>query len=822
MKLDLSPLRSLTRELRHAPGFLLVVVITLAVGLGATVAIFSVVDGVLIRSLPYPEPGRLVGLWHTAPGMRLDRLDLSDGTYVLYREENKVLEDLGIYATTAVNASIGGAPSRLVATVATGSVFSVLGVPAALGRGLQPADVQPGAARIAVLSHALWRSRFGGDPGVVGSTLRLDGIERQIVGVMPEGFRFPDEKTELWLPLRVDRAHLAPGSFNFKAVGRLRPGVSPVAAARQLSTLVWRIPEVYGDQVVDRETLRSSGFAVVVVPLRDELVGDVERALWVLLGSVACILLIACANVANLFLVRAEGRQREIAVRTALGSTPARNAWVFLCESLALALIGGLLGLALAAAGLRLLITYQPAGLPRLAEVGIDGRVILFALLLSVLSGLLCGGLAALRSSAPALASSLREGGRGGTAGRKRQRIRNVLVATQVALALVLLVDSGLMLKSFLRLSGVDPGLDPRGVLSAQIDLPHSEYRDTGSIFRFVNRLLTVVREQPGVADAGVVFPLPLSGMDPSSGYWIEDFPLSPGGAPPQLASRFATPETFKTLGVPLVSGRLFGSLDPLQPRPDVVVSQALAERFWPGRSALGKRLTADDPGKGKGHWYTIVGVVGNVRDQGLEKKPVEAIYFPMLRRTEGLDWAPDSFSLVVRVRGRLDPAGLSGPLREAVRSVDPNLPLSHIEPLKAVVERSMQRTSFTMFLLALAAAIALFLGAVGLYGVISYVVSQRIREIGIRMALGASRGRISGMVLREGLAITLLGIAVGVVGAVALTRLLSALLFGVGPLDLETFVTVPVLLALVALCASWLPARRAAATEPLEAIRYE
>jgi putative ABC transport system permease protein len=810
----------LVRDLRHRPGFLLVVVITLAVGLGATVAIFSVVDGVLIRSLPYPEPDRLVGVWQRAPGMRLDRLDLSDGTFLLYREENKVLEDLGIYATTGVNASNGGVPSRLMATFASGSVFSVLGVQAALGRGIQPADGKPGAARVAVLSHALWRSRFGGDPKVVGSTLRLDGIERQIVGVMPEKFRFPDEKTELWLPRIVDRAHLAPGSFNFKAVGRLRPGVSPAAAAQQLSTLVWRIPEVYGDKVIDRGTLRSSGFAVAVVPLRDELVGDVARSLWVLLGSVVCILLIACANVANLFLVRAEGKQREIAVRTALGSTPARNAWAFLCESLALALASALLGLGLAAAGLRLLISYHPAGLPRLAEVGLDGRTLLFALLLAVSAGLLCGGLAAVRSSTPALVASLKDGGRGGTAGRKRHRIRNVLVAAQVALALVLLVDSGLMLKSFLRLNAVDPGLNPKRVLSAQIDLPPGEYRDPGSIFRFIDRLLTAVRGTAGVADAGVVFPLPLSGMDSSSGYWIEDFPLSPGGVPPRLANRFATPGSFPTLGVPMVSGRLFGSFDPLQPRFEVVVSQALAERFWPGQSALGKRLTSDDPGKG--YWYTIVGVVGNVRDQGLQKEPVEAVYFPMLRRTESLDWVPQSFSLVVRVRGRLDPASLSGSLREAVRSIDPNLPLSAIEPLEAVVERSMQRTSFTMFLLALAAAIALFLGAVGLYGVISYVVSQRIREIGIRMALGASRGRISGMILREGLAITLLGIAAGIAVAVALTRLLSALLFGVAPLDLGTFVAVPAVLALVALCASWLPARRAAATEPLEAIRYE
>jgi predicted permease len=393
-----------------------------------------------------------------------------------------------------------------------------------------------------------------------------------------------------------------------------------------------------------------------------------------------------------------------------------------------------------------------------------------------------------------------------------------MLVAAQIALALVLLVDSGLMLKSFRKLSDVDPGLDPQGVLSAQIDLPPAEYRDTAAIFRFIDRLLEGVRAQPGVSEAGVVFPLPLSGMDSSSGYRIEDFPPSPGQVQPRLANRFATQETFSALGIPLVSGRLFGPLDPLHQTPEVVVSRAVAERFWPGQSALGKRLTASSPGKGP--WYTIVGVVGDVRDQGLHEKPVEAVYFPMLRRSDGMDWAPSSFSLVVR--GRLDPSGLAMPLRETVKSIDPNLPLSHIEPLEEVVVRSMQRTSFTMFLLILAAAVAMFLGAVGLYGVISYVVSQRTREIGVRMALGATRGRISRMILGEGMTITLLGITFGIAGAVVLTRLLRALLFGVSPLDLETFVEVSVLLALVALCASWVPASRAAVTEPLEAIRYE
>jgi putative ABC transport system permease protein len=814
----LSPLRSLAREARRNAGFLPVVVITLGVGLGANMAIFSVVDGVLIRPLPYPEPERLVGIWHTAPGLQLDRLDLSDGTYLLYRQGNRVLEDFGIYASAPMNLSSGAAPERLNAAVATGSVFSTLRVPAALGRTIQAADEKPGGEKLAVLSHALWQRRFGGDPKAVGATLRLDGIDRRIVGVMPAGFRFPDEDTELWLPKILDPSHLSPGSFNYKAVGRLRPGISPASAARQLAPLVRQIPEVYGEQVVDRQTIEKAGFTLAVTPLRDEIVGNVERALWVLLGSVACILLIACANVANLFLVRAEGRQREIAVRTALGSTRGGIAWIFFSESLALALLGGLLGLLLAVAGVRLLLSLQPQGIPRLAEIGIDGRTLLFALLASLFAGLLCGGLAALRSATPALVPALKEGGRGGTAGRGRHRANNVLVAAQVALALMLLVDSGLMVKSFRKLRQVDPGLAPGKVLSLQIDLPYTEYGDTAAIFRFIERLLEGVRAVPGVKEAGVVFPLPLSGTDSGSGYWFQDLPLPPGQVPPRLANRFATPAYFATLGIPVVEGRLFGPLDPLHRTTEAMVSRSLAEHFWPGQSAIGKRLTASSPGMGP--WYTVVGVVGDVRDRGLHDEPVQAVYFPMLRFADGMEWAPSSFSLVVQ--GNVDPTSLAAPVRSAVKAVDPNLPVSRIEPLDEVVARSMARTSFTMLLLVLAAAVALFLGAVGLYGVIAYVVSQRTREIGVRMALGAARSDISRMVLRDGLLVTLLGIAAGIGGALALTRLLRSLLYGVSPFDLATFGVVSALLAAVALCASWLPASQAARTEPLEAIRHE
>jgi putative ABC transport system permease protein len=815
-------LRSLVRELRRSPGFLLVAVFTLAVGIGANVAIFTVVNAVLIRPLPYAEPERLVMVWHSAPGLKMEQFEHSDATYVLYRKSNRVLEDLGIYWDGAVTLTGGEAPERVRAAGFTASVFSVLRGKPILGRSLQEADEGPGAEKVAVLSHALWRRRFGGDPKAVGGMLRVDGVATRIVGVMPEGFHFPSSAAELWLPMTIDPAKLEPGNFNYDAVGRLRPGVSPARAARELSALVWRIPEEFPQSQINRGMIASARLSVLVHPLRDDVVGNIARILWVLLGSVGCILLIACANVANLFLVRAEGRQREVAVRNALGATRGDVVRLFLGESIALSLAGGVLGLALAAAGVRLLVSLRPQGIPRLEEIGVDGAVLGFTLLLSLFAGLLTGAFAALRYGAPALAPALKEGGRGDTAGRARHRARNALVVVQVALALLLLLYSGLMVRSFWHLRGVDPGFDPRGVLSLHLDLPETEYKDAFATARFIRQLLERVREVPGVLSAGTVTSLPLSGGNSNSGYSFEDFPLPPDQVPPILGTRFASPGYFAAMGIPLVAGRFFDRIDPARRSNEVVVSEALARRFWPGRSALGKRLTnglaGDTP------WCTIVGVAGSVRDLGLEEKPYETVYFPVLRlppsKTEGAEWVPRSFSLVVK--GRVDPASLVAPVRRAIWSLDPNLPLAEVRPMAEVVARSMARTSFTMLLLVIAAAVALLLGTVGIYGVISYVVSQRTREIGVRMALGAGRRDISRMVLREGALIALIGIAVGLAGALVLTRLILALLFDVSPTDPATFAAVPTLLALVALFASWLPARRAAAIEPLEAIRYE
>jgi putative ABC transport system permease protein len=812
----LATFRSLVRGLRRSPGFLLVAVITLGVGIGANAAIFSVVDAVVIRPLPYPEPDRLVGVWHDAPGIKMRHFEHSTGSYFLYRRENRVLADFGVCSNGSATLTGRQTPERLGASLVTGSIFAVLRVPPAHGRAIQEADERPGAEKVVVLSDRLWRRRFGGDLAVLGTTLRVDGVERRIVGVMPARFRFPAPETEIWMPLTIDPAHLEAGNFNYTGVGRLRPGVSPERAARELSTLVWRLPEVEPQGGINRGMIESAKLSVLVNPLRDDVVGKVERVLWVLLGSVACILLIACANVANLFLVRAEGRQREVAVRTALGATRGDVARLFLGESLLLSLFGGILGLALAWAGVRLLVALSPEGIPRLEEIAVDGRVLLFTLVLAVFAGLLCGGLAALRYGGPALVPALKEGGRGGTGGRERHRARNVLVVAQVALALVLLVGSGLMVKSFWRLRGVDPGFDPRGVLTLELDLPPSTYPNATVALGFVRQLLDRVRALPGVAGAATVDPLPLSGNNSTSSYSLEDFPLPPDVVPPILGTRFVSPGYFQAMGVPVIAGRAFDRLDIT--RREALVSRGLAERFWKGRSPLGKRLA---PGLSKNAvWYTIVGVVGDVHDQGLEEKPIDSIYFPMVRFDEKEEWVSRGFGLVVKTQG--DPAALAGAVRGVIRELDPNLPLTHVRPMREMVSRSMARTSFTMLLLVIAAAVALLLGAVGIYGVISYLVGQRKREIGVRMALGAQRQDISRMVLREGLAVTLTGVAIGLAVALAMTRLMVALLYGVSPTDPGTFVAVPVLLAGVALFSSWMPARRAAAVEPLEAIRYE
>jgi putative ABC transport system permease protein len=815
-------LRSLARGLLRSPAFTALAVLTLAVGIGATTAVFSLVNAILLRPLPFPEPERLVGVWHSAPGLDIQQFEHSLGTYVLYKRHARTLEGIALYDAGSSSLTDGTTPERVTAAGATASLFTVLRVGPARGRVFVEADERPGAEPVVILSDALWRRRFGGDPAVVGKSLRVNDVARQVVGVMPPSFRFPEADTELWLPVTIDEADLGIGNFNWYGIARLAPGATPETAQRELAAIVRRMPEEFPDDDITPGMMEHARFTTLIHPQRDDVVGDIQRALWVLLGAVGMILLIACANVANLFLVRAEARQREVAVRTALGASRGSIARTFLGETTLLALAGGALGLLLAGAGLRALLALGPEGIPRLEEVGIDLPVLGFTLLVSLFAALVCGGFATLRYGKPELVPALKEGGRGGSTGRERHRAKNLLVVAQMALALVLLVCSGLMVRSFWRLRHVDPGLEPRGVLTARLALPETEYPDEAANARFTNALLERVRALPGVVEAGTVTLLPLTGGGSNSAHTFEDFPLPPDAVPPIIAVRFATPEYFRAMGIPLLAGRTFRPVDPARPTDEIVVSAALAERFWPGKSALGRRIMQGLPQEER-VWSTIVGVVGSVRDEGLHEKPSEAIYYPLRRivpADEEGDWVPRNFTLVVKVEG--EPMDAAAAVREAVWGLDRNLPVAQVRTMEEVVERSTARTSFTMLLLLVAAAMAVLLGAVGNYGVISYVVSQRTREIGVRMALGAARGDVAGLVLRQGLWMALGGVAIGLAGAFALTRLLRALLFEVSPTDPATFGAVSVVLVAVALLASYLPARRAASVEPLEAIRYE
>jgi putative ABC transport system permease protein len=816
-------IRLVSRTCRREPGFLLIGALTLALGIGATVAIFTVVNSVLLQPLSYPEPERIVTVQHTAPGMGMDRFDLSDGTYLIYRQRNRSLEDLGIYRQGSATVTGGQEPERVAITRATASLFRVLRVPPARGRALLQADEQPGAEPVVVISDALWHRRFGGGSMAIGSILPVDGLSLRVVGIMPARFQFPAADVQLWLPLTFDARSLKAGDFRFTGLARLKVGSSQEQAASDLSSLVSQVTEL-PNSPISRQTLTKGRFAVVVRPLRDTLVGNVARILWLLLGSCGLILLIACANVANLFMLRIEKRRQEMAVRAALGASRGALTQLFLTETIMLALLAGLLGVALAWAGVRLLVMLRPDGLPRLEEIGVNWTVLAFAALVSLLSGLLIGLFGAARSDRHDLVEVLKDGSRGGSAGPERSRTRRALVVAQIALALILLTGAGLMVKSFWLLRQVDPGFDPHGVMSGWLDLPAARYQGPDAVSRFVAQLLERIEAIPGVQSAGTTSLLPLAGRASDAAHMIEEFPLAPGALPPLLGSRWVSSGYFQALHIPVLMGRVFRQ-DLAHKGGEAVVSSALAERFWPGRSPLGKRLSprlSDPP-----QWYTIIGVVGSTREAGVDRDPVAAAYYPLQSPPEppgaarGPDTAvPRSFALLVRGTG--DRLSLIRAVRAAVWSLDPNLPLSRVQSMESVVEGSTVRTTFTMLLMAISAAVALLLGGVGIYGVLSYTVSQRTREIGVRMALGAREQDVTRLVLGEGLTLALAGIVIGLCGADVMTGLMAALLFHVSPTDVATFGTVAVVVTGVAFAACYLPAIRAAAVQPMEAMRYE
>jgi predicted permease len=811
-------MRQVLRNLARRPGFTFVTVLTLALGIGANSVIFGVVDSVLLQPLPFPEAGDLVRVHHSAPGLDIVAdIGLSDATY-FYLRSAEVLQDLALYEQAEVNLSGGESPERVVVAHVSHGFFSVLGISPLAGRTFREEEERPGAAPVVIIGEGLWRQRFAGNPTAVGESVVIDGVAHEVVAIAPAGLAFPDRNTQLWLPRRLDPASTNIGHLGIDAIGRKRPELSAAETGARLAALLQNLEELFPIEQ-GSGVLARAGFTTHAVPLRDTVLGDLAQRLWVLMGSVAFVLAIACANVANLFLVRAEEREREMALRTALGASRRHIVAGFLQESVALGVLAGGLGLLLAWLGLEGLVRFGPQSLPRIEEIGTGGRVFGFTVLLSLAAGLVLGMIPALRYGSAWLASALREGGRAVTMGRQGQRTRSLLVVSQVALALVLLVGSGLMVRSFRSLSRVDPGFEAGGVLTFRLSLPPAEYPGEDAPAAFVQRAIDELAGLPGVLSAGAVTGLPLSGRMDGSGVSIEDHPEGPDELPRVHFDQLAAPGYFETLRIPLVEGRTFEPADHQQRRGNVVVNEAFARRYWPGGSALGKRLQPREGDPDAANWYTIVGVMGSVHYMRLEEEPRELIYYPMVSLPGDRDhFEARTMSFVLRTDR--EPGALAAAVRQRIVALDPDLPIAELEAADRLLARARSRTAFTMTLLLAGAAGALLIGAVGIYGVISCLVSRRIPEIGIRMALGASAGAVVWAVLQRSLAATVLGILIGVGGAIALTRVMGALLFGVSPLDPLTFGAVILVLAAVTAAAAYVPARRATKVSPLQALR--
>jgi predicted permease len=813
-------IRRTFRRLLSAPLFTAIAATTLALGIGANSAIFSVVRGVLLKPLPFDAPDRLVGVWHTAPGLGFPVMNQSPATYLTYRTDNRVFEDIGLWDNTTVTVTGVGEPERISGLLVTDGTLTLLRVNPQIGRRFTADDDSPKSPHRVMLAHAYWQRKFGGDPAVLGRQIVVDGQPREIIGVMPAGFTFLDNNPQLLLPFRFNPAEVFIGNFSYQAVARLKAGVTLEQANADVARMIpltierFQLPPGFTRQMFDEVKLGPN-----VRPLSADVIGDVGQMLWILLGTVAIVLLIACANVANLFLVRAEGRQQELAIHAALGAGSRRIAWELLSESLALGLIGGVLGLLLAYTGVKGLVAAAPEGLPRLGEIAVDGPVLMFTLAISVIAGLLFGLIPVLKFSRPQLSSALKEGGRLASVGRERHRARNALVVAEIALALVLLVASGLMIRTFQEMRRVQPGFtDPDTVLTLRISIPTQLMAEGEQVARTHEQIARKIEQLPGIRSVGLSSSITMDGFDNNDPIFVEEFPGPGGRIPPLRRYKFIAENYFETMGNPLLAGRAITWSDIYSRAEVVVVSENFAREFWKEPSAaLGKRIR-NSPNS---QWRTIIGVVGNERDDGVPRAAPSLIYWPIL-----IDnfWTEELFA--ARNQGyaiRTDRAGsptLLKEIQQAVWSVNGNLPVAAVQTLSEIQADSMAQTSFALVMLAIAATVALVLGVVGIYGVISYVVAQRTREIGIRMALGAAERDVSRLFLRHGLVLAVVGIVLGTVAAAALTRLMAALLFGVDPLDPTTYAAVATGLGGTAILASYLPARRASRVDPASALR--
>jgi putative ABC transport system permease protein len=807
------------RRLMRAPLFTAVTLVTLAVGIGANTAIFSVIYGVLLKPLSFDEPERLVGAWHTAPGIGIPLLNQSPSNYFVYREQSRVFQDIGLWNTGSASITGKGEPERVRTLNVTDGTLRLLGVAPIAGRAFTKADDSPGSPRTVVLTHGYWQRRFGGQP-VVGQSLTIDGNPVQIVGVLPQSFTFLGEDPAVLLPLQLDRSKTFAGNFSYRGVARLKPGATIEQANADVARMLSLVPEQFPlPPGFTRQMWDGLRIGPKVRPLSADVIGEVGQVLWILFGTVGLVLLIACANVANLCLVRAESRQQEFAIRTALGASRWQVARTLLSESVALALVGGALGVLVARGGLALLVWLSPDGLPRLHEIAINGTVLLFTLGVSLLAGVLFGLIPVLRFGEPS-AAALKEGGRSASDGRSRHRARNALVVAEIALALVLLVVSGLMVRSFQALRAVDPGFrDPEAVQTFRIAVPDAVAPDPDQAIRLHQQIAERLVRVPGVRSVGLSSALTMDGNDSNDPIFVEN--VTPENSiPPIRRFKWIGPGYFETMGNRLIAGRTLTWSDAFERRKVVLISENLAREFFktPG-AAIGKRIRNSPSNP----FREIVGVVGNEHDDGVAAPATSIVYWPLILNEF---WDQPTFAartLAYAVRSdRMQSPTFMRELQQAVWSVNGNLPIANARSLAEIRAGSMAQTSFALTMLAIAAAVALLLGVVGIYGVIAYIAAQRTREIGVRMALGAQASDVRRLFLGHGLKLVAVGVVIGLGAAVGLTRLMSALLFGVGPTDPVTYGAVSVALGAVAMVATYLPARRAARVDPVVALRTD
>jgi putative ABC transport system permease protein len=813
----------LTRSLRHAirllvksPGFTIAAVATLALGIGANIAIFSLIKAVMLEPLPYRDPNRLVMVWNTANRNEPTHLSLRE--IVSYRDDAVSFAQVATYTDINANLTGGNEPERVRAAAVSANLFETLGASALLGRTFVDGEDEPAAAATVVLGYGLWQRRFGGASDIVGRTIPVNGRARTIVGVMPASVRLPvdyraDRPSELWIPLVIDRANLGQwGSRSYFGIARLSDGVQPATATSELA--------VISERWIQAGFVKDSGdggLARTAIPIQEFVVGDLRRPLFILLGAVGVVLLVACANVVNLLLARADTRRREVAVRAALGASRRQLVRQLLTESAVLAALGGLAGVVMARGGLQALVALRPAGLARVEEVGLDAVALLVAAGLSTITAILFGLAPAVQLSKLGVASVLNETGRGDARGRARRAVRRGLVIVQLAFSVVLVVGATLLLRSLIALNRVDLGFDPDRVLTAQLQLPQSDYPDDRSVIDFYRNLTERLRSLAGVTAAGAARILPLARPIGDWSITIEGRPLATPNENPNGDFQSATPGYFEAMGMSLVRGRLITSADREDAPLVVVINDTMAARYWPGQDALGKRFQMGGIATILPH-VSIVGVVRTSRHNAVVEDPRAEIYLPHAQLPRSLGGAGRSMAVVMRTQG--DPLAAASVLRQTVRAMDPNLPLADVQTMEQVTAKALAGPSFAASLLGLFAVLALALAAVGTYATISLLVSERAHEIGIRIALGAERKTILAWILGEGLVLAGGGIAIGVAGALFLSRVLETLLYGVNRLDPLTFALVPVLLCVIAVIASLQPARRAASVDPATTLR--